>query len=81
LFSRIFFIILVDQNPSRSDEAFVEPPPKRVRSDASPAAVASEASVPKAAPAVQASTASSLSKEKDAPAAAIAPPSVSPSRM
>ncbi|KAK1631150.1 hypothetical protein QYE76_005465 [Lolium multiflorum] len=34
------------------DEAFVEPPPKRVRSDAaSPAAVASEASVPKAAPA------------------------------
>ncbi|KAK1629340.1 hypothetical protein QYE76_003655 [Lolium multiflorum] len=58
------------------DEAFVEPPPKRVRSDAaSPAAAASEASVPKAAPAVQASTASSLSKGKDAPAAATAPPS------
>ncbi|KAK1694161.1 hypothetical protein QYE76_010858 [Lolium multiflorum] len=34
-----------------------------------------EASVPKAAPAVQASTASSLSKGKDAPAAATAPPS------
>ncbi|KAK1652342.1 hypothetical protein QYE76_070147 [Lolium multiflorum] len=58
------------------DEGFVEPPPKRARSDAaSPATVASEASVPKAAPAVQASTASSLSKGKDAPAAATAPPS------
>ncbi|KAK1631273.1 hypothetical protein QYE76_005588 [Lolium multiflorum] len=58
------------------DEAFVEPPPKRVRSDAvSPAAAASEASVPKAAPAVQTSTASSLSKGKDAPAAATTPPS------
>ncbi|KAK1683342.1 hypothetical protein QYE76_044190 [Lolium multiflorum] len=58
------------------DEGFVEPPPKRARSDAaSPATVASEASVPKAAPTVQASTASSLSKGKDAPAAATAPPS------
>ncbi|KAK1697292.1 hypothetical protein QYE76_013989 [Lolium multiflorum] len=36
---------------------------------------ASEASAPKAAPAAQASTASSLSKGKDAPAAASAPPS------
>ncbi|KAK1632339.1 hypothetical protein QYE76_006654 [Lolium multiflorum] len=34
-----------------------------------------EASAPKAAPAAQASTASSLSKEKDAPTAATAPPS------
>ncbi|KAK1620231.1 hypothetical protein QYE76_025748 [Lolium multiflorum] len=58
------------------DDAFIEPPPKRVRSDAvSPAAAASEASAPKAAPAAQASTASSLSKGKDAPAAAAAPPS------
>ncbi|KAK1619602.1 hypothetical protein QYE76_025119 [Lolium multiflorum] len=58
------------------DDAFIEPPPKRVRSDAvSPAAAASEASAPKAAPAAQASTASSLSKGKDAPAAATAPPS------
>ncbi|KAK1653832.1 hypothetical protein QYE76_071637 [Lolium multiflorum] len=52
------------------DDAFIEPPPKRVRSDAvSPAAAASEAS----APVAQASTASSLSKGKDAPAAAAAP--------
>ncbi|KAK1652485.1 hypothetical protein QYE76_070290 [Lolium multiflorum] len=56
------------------DDAFIEPPPKRVRSDAvSPAAAASEASAPKAAPVAQASTASSLSKGKDAPAAAAAP--------
>ncbi|KAK1699624.1 hypothetical protein QYE76_016321 [Lolium multiflorum] len=59
-----------------SDDDFIEPPPKRVRSDAvSPAAAASEASAPKAAPAAQASTASSLSRGKDAPAAATAPPS------
>ncbi|KAK1566162.1 hypothetical protein QYE76_027013 [Lolium multiflorum] len=58
------------------DDAFIEPPSKRVRSDAVlPAAAASEASAPKAAPAAQASTASSLSKGKDAPAAAAAPPS------
>ncbi|KAK1699226.1 hypothetical protein QYE76_015923 [Lolium multiflorum] len=38
------------------DDAFIEPPPKRVRSDAvSPAAAASEASAPKAAPVAQAS--------------------------
>ncbi|KAK1615784.1 hypothetical protein QYE76_021301 [Lolium multiflorum] len=58
------------------DDAFIEPPPKRVRSDVvSPAAAASEASALKAAPVAQASTASSLSKGKDAPAAAAAPPS------
>ncbi|KAK1646662.1 hypothetical protein QYE76_064467 [Lolium multiflorum] len=58
------------------DDAFIEPPPKRARSDAvSPAAVASEASALKAAPVAQASTASSLSKGKDAPAAAADPPS------
>ncbi|KAK1641641.1 hypothetical protein QYE76_059446 [Lolium multiflorum] len=58
------------------DDAFIEPPPKRARSDAvSPAAAASEASALKAAPVAQASTASSLSKGKDAPAAAAAPPS------
>ncbi|KAK1644333.1 hypothetical protein QYE76_062138 [Lolium multiflorum] len=58
------------------DDTFIEPPPKRARSDAvSPAAAASEASALKAAPVMQASTASSLSKGKDAPAAAAAPPS------
>ncbi|KAK1680850.1 hypothetical protein QYE76_041698 [Lolium multiflorum] len=58
------------------DEAFAEPPPKRARSDAvPPAAAASEASPPKAASAAQASTASSLSKGKDVPAATTAPPS------
>ncbi|KAK1649710.1 hypothetical protein QYE76_067515 [Lolium multiflorum] len=58
------------------DEAFADPPPKRVRSDAvSPAAAASEASALKTAPAAQASTASSLSKGKDVPAAITAPPS------
>ncbi|KAK1680317.1 hypothetical protein QYE76_041165 [Lolium multiflorum] len=58
------------------DDAFIEPPPKRARSDAvSPAAAASEASALKVAPVAQASTASSLSKGKDAPAAAAAPPS------
>ncbi|KAK1669221.1 hypothetical protein QYE76_057380 [Lolium multiflorum] len=58
------------------DDAFIEPPPKRARSDAvSPAAATSEASALKAAPVAQASTASSLSKGKDAPAAAAAPPS------
>ncbi|KAK1679418.1 hypothetical protein QYE76_040266 [Lolium multiflorum] len=58
------------------DDTFIEPPPKKARSDAvSPTAVASEASALKAAPVMQASTASSLSKGKDAPAAAAAPPS------
>ncbi|KAK1630564.1 hypothetical protein QYE76_004879 [Lolium multiflorum] len=58
------------------DEALAEPPPKKARSDAvPPAAAASEASAPKAAPAAQASTASSLSKGKDVPAATTAPPS------
>ncbi|KAK1616642.1 hypothetical protein QYE76_022159 [Lolium multiflorum] len=58
------------------DDTFIEPPPKRARSDAvSPAAAASEASALKAAPVMQASTASSLSKGKDAPAAAAAPSS------
>ncbi|KAK1683459.1 hypothetical protein QYE76_044307 [Lolium multiflorum] len=58
------------------DDTFIEPPPKKARSDAvSPAAAASEASALKAVPVMQASTASSLSKGKDAPAAAAAPPS------
>ncbi|KAK1683813.1 hypothetical protein QYE76_044661 [Lolium multiflorum] len=58
------------------DDTFIEPPLKKARSDAvSPAAAASEASALKAAPVMQASTASSLSKGKDAPAAAAAPPS------
>ncbi|KAK1661323.1 hypothetical protein QYE76_049482 [Lolium multiflorum] len=58
------------------DDTFIEPPPKRARSDVvSPAAAASEASALKAAPVMQASTASSLSKGKDAPPAAAAPPS------
>ncbi|KAK1645919.1 hypothetical protein QYE76_063724 [Lolium multiflorum] len=49
------------------DDTFIEPPPKKARSDAvSPTAAASEASAPKAAPVAQASTASS-------PAAAAAP--------
>ncbi|KAK1652591.1 hypothetical protein QYE76_070396 [Lolium multiflorum] len=52
------------------DDAFIEPPPKRVRSDAVSPAAASEALALKAAPVAQASTASSLSKGKDAPAAA-----------
>ena len=69
---------LVDQTFLCSDDDFIEPPPKRVRSDAvSPIAAASEASAPKTAPTAQASTASSLSKGKDAPAAAAAPPFVS----
>nr|XP_051190102.1 uncharacterized protein LOC127303402 [Lolium perenne] len=58
------------------DDTFIEPPPKKARSDAvSPAAAASEASALKAAPVMQASTASSLSKGKDAPTAAAAHPS------
>ncbi|KAK1616824.1 hypothetical protein QYE76_022341 [Lolium multiflorum] len=58
------------------DDAFIETPPKRARSDAvSPAVAASEASALKVAPVAQASTASSLSKGKDAPAAAAAHPS------
>ncbi|KAK1607151.1 hypothetical protein QYE76_030824, partial [Lolium multiflorum] len=58
------------------DEGFVEPPPKKTKSDAvSPVMVASEASAPKAAPTAQASTASSLSKGKDiSPTAATAAP-------
>ncbi|KAK1696206.1 hypothetical protein QYE76_012903 [Lolium multiflorum] len=54
------------------DDAFIEPPPKRVRSDAfrrrSFRSFGSQG-----APVAQASTASSLSKGKDAPAAAAAP--------
>ncbi|KAK1597021.1 hypothetical protein QYE76_016424 [Lolium multiflorum] len=58
------------------DDTFTEPSPKRAKSDAAPpAAAASEASAPKAAPVMQASTASSLSKGKDAPSAAAAPSS------
>ncbi|KAK1619247.1 hypothetical protein QYE76_024764 [Lolium multiflorum] len=58
------------------DEGFVEPPPKKAKSDAvSPVVVASEASAPKAATTAQASTASSLSKGKDiSPTAATAAP-------
>ncbi|KAK1684420.1 hypothetical protein QYE76_045268 [Lolium multiflorum] len=58
------------------DEGFIEPPPKKAKSDAvSPVVVASEASDPKAAPMAQASTASSLSKGKDiSPTAATAAP-------
>ncbi|KAK1698830.1 hypothetical protein QYE76_015527 [Lolium multiflorum] len=58
------------------DEGFVEPPPKKAKSDAvSPVVVASKASAPKAAPTAQASTASSLSKGKDiSPTAATAAP-------
>ncbi|KAK1609231.1 hypothetical protein QYE76_032904 [Lolium multiflorum] len=58
------------------DEGFIEPPSKKARSDVVPPAVAaSEASAPKATPAAQASTASSLSKGKDIPAATMIPPS------
>ncbi|KAK1684130.1 hypothetical protein QYE76_044978 [Lolium multiflorum] len=60
------------------DEGFIEPPSKKAKSGAAPPDVAaSEASAPKAAPAAQVSTASSLSKGKDAPstAAATTPPS------
>ncbi|KAK1627426.1 hypothetical protein QYE76_001741 [Lolium multiflorum] len=60
------------------DEGFIEPPTKKAKSDAAPPAiVASEASAPKAAPTAQASTASSLSKGKDASptTAAATPPS------
>ncbi|KAK1663335.1 hypothetical protein QYE76_051494 [Lolium multiflorum] len=50
------------------DEGFTEPPSKKAKSSAAPPVVAaSEASAPKAAPAAQASTASSLSKGKDVP--------------
>ncbi|KAK1677362.1 hypothetical protein QYE76_038210 [Lolium multiflorum] len=58
------------------DEGFVEPPPKKAKSDAaSPAVAASEASAPKAALMAQASTASSLSKGKDiSPTAVTAAP-------
>ncbi|KAK1632398.1 hypothetical protein QYE76_006713 [Lolium multiflorum] len=60
------------------DEGFVEPPAKKAKSGAAPPDVAaSEALVPKAAPAAQVSIASSLSKGKDAPSTATArtPPS------
>ncbi|KAK1666644.1 hypothetical protein QYE76_054803 [Lolium multiflorum] len=60
------------------DEGFVEPPAKKAKPGAAPPDVAaSEASVPKAAPTAQISTASSLSKGKDAPstAATKTPPS------
>ncbi|KAK1612722.1 hypothetical protein QYE76_036395 [Lolium multiflorum] len=58
------------------DEGFAEPPPKKARSDAIPSATAAyEASAPKAAPTAQASTASSLSKGKDALVATTTPPS------
>ncbi|KAK1652567.1 hypothetical protein QYE76_070372 [Lolium multiflorum] len=75
--SRSLGLISSDEgNDLSSDDTFIEPPPKKARSDAvSPAAAASEASALKAAPVMQASTASSLSKGKDAPAAAAAPPS------
>ncbi|KAK1645308.1 hypothetical protein QYE76_063113 [Lolium multiflorum] len=66
------------------DEGFIEPPPKKAKSDAvSPVVVASEASAPKAAHMAQASTASSLSKGKDIspPAATAAPFSVFASRF
>ncbi|KAK1601326.1 hypothetical protein QYE76_059293 [Lolium multiflorum] len=58
------------------DEGFIEPPPKKAKSDAaSPVVVASEALAPKAAPMAQASTASSFSKGKDiSPTAATATP-------
>ncbi|KAK1617534.1 hypothetical protein QYE76_023051 [Lolium multiflorum] len=55
------------------DDTFIEPPPKKARSDAVSPALHFRASAPKAAPVAQASTASSLSKGKDAPAAAAAP--------
>ncbi|KAK1692208.1 hypothetical protein QYE76_008905 [Lolium multiflorum] len=60
----------------KGDEGFIEPPPKKAKSDAvSPVVVASEASAPKAAPMAQASTASSLSKGKDiSPTTATAAP-------
>ncbi|KAK1645834.1 hypothetical protein QYE76_063639 [Lolium multiflorum] len=58
------------------DEGFIEPPSKKARSDVVlPAAASSEASAPKATPAAQASTASSLSKGKDIPVATTIPPS------
>ncbi|KAK1632900.1 hypothetical protein QYE76_007215 [Lolium multiflorum] len=60
------------------DEGFIEPPSKKAKSGAAPPDVAaSEASAPKAAPAAQVSTASSLSKGKDVPSttAAVTPPS------
>ncbi|KAK1653482.1 hypothetical protein QYE76_071287 [Lolium multiflorum] len=60
------------------EEGFVEPPAKKAKPGATPPNVAaSEASVPRAAPAAQISTASSLSKGKDAPstAATRTPPS------
>ncbi|KAK1681130.1 hypothetical protein QYE76_041978 [Lolium multiflorum] len=60
------------------DEDFVEPPSKKAKSGAAPPDVAaSEALAPKAVPAAQVSTASSLSKGKEVPstAAAATPPS------
>ncbi|KAK1620165.1 hypothetical protein QYE76_025682 [Lolium multiflorum] len=66
------------------DEGFVEPPSKKAKSGAAPPDVAaSEASAPKAAPAAQVSTASSLSKGKDVPStvAAVTPPSADKVRL
>ena len=71
-------------NSLHSDEGFVEPPAKKAKLGATPPDVAaSEASVPKAAPAAQISTASSLSRGKDAPSSAAirTPPSVSSSLL
>ncbi|KAK1682422.1 hypothetical protein QYE76_043270 [Lolium multiflorum] len=60
------------------DEGFVEPPAKKAKSGVVlPNVAASEVLVPKAAPAAQVSTASSLSKGKDAPSTSVTntPPS------
>nr|XP_051190472.1 uncharacterized protein LOC127303811 [Lolium perenne] len=55
------------------DEGFFEPPPKRAKlCTVLPNPVASEASAPAAAPIVQISTASSLSRGKDIPSTATA---------
>ncbi|KAK1666156.1 hypothetical protein QYE76_054315 [Lolium multiflorum] len=59
-------------------DCFIEPPPKKAKSDAAlPDVAASEASAPTATPAAQISTASSLSKGKYIPStvAAATPPS------
>ncbi|KAK1660386.1 hypothetical protein QYE76_048545 [Lolium multiflorum] len=58
------------------DDAFIEPPPKRVRSDAvSPGRRSFRSFGSQGGSVAQASTASSLSKGKDTPTAAAAPPS------
>ncbi|KAK1607050.1 hypothetical protein QYE76_030723 [Lolium multiflorum] len=66
---------------SKSDEDFIEPPPKKSKTGAAPTDLAaSEASAPATAPVAQISTASSLSKGKNIPLAdaAAAPPSGKP---